>query len=104
MAKRPDEDKNEPVLTEDDTDNRETEQLLADGELVGTWSDEDQEEEETLLAGDESVGPWSEDDLEFGLRADSADEDDIAEEESVDEAGDADVDQLSDMPDPKARR
>ena len=100
MGTQRDDEDNKGVQAEDDLDDKDTEQVLADGELVGSWSD-DEDDDDTLLAGDESVGPWSEDDLEFGLRADS--EEDIAEE-SVDEAADQDVDQLSDMPDPRARR
>jgi hypothetical protein len=100
MAKQRDDDE-EDVLAKDDQDDKETEQLLADGEMVGTWSD-NEEDDDTLLAGDESIGPWSEDDLEFGLKADSDTE--VEVEDSADVTGDEDVDQLSDMPDPRARR
>jgi hypothetical protein len=100
MGTQRDDEDNKGVRAEDDLEDKDTEQLLAEGELVGTWSD-DEDDDDTLLAGDESVGPWSEDDLEFGLRADA--DEDIAEE-SADQAADEDVDQLSDMPDSRARR
>ena len=103
MGTQRDDDDDRGVLAEDDLDDKDTEQLLADGEMVGSWS-EDQDDDDDLLSGDESVGPWSDDDLEFGLRADSGSADEELAEESADEAGDADVDQLNDMPDPRARR
>jgi hypothetical protein len=104
MGTRRDDDEKEGVLAEGDLDNKDTEQLLAEGEMVGTWSD-DEDDDDDLLAGDDSVGPWSEDDLEFGLRADGeAPDDEELTQESVDEAADEDIDQLTDMPDPRARR
>jgi hypothetical protein len=101
MANQRDDDE-EAVLAKDDLDDKDTEQLLADGEMVGTWSD-NEEDDDTLLAGDESIGPWSEDDLEFGLKA-SDTEVEVEVEDSADVEGDEDIDQLSDMPDPRARR
>jgi hypothetical protein len=69
-----------------DLDDRDTEQLLADGEMVGEWSDE--EDEGGLLAGDESVGPWSDDDLESGYSADSAGDQDVEQRLEQDEPRD----------------
>ena len=40
------------------SDDGDTEQVLAEGEMVGPWS-EDEDAEAGLLAGEETVGSWS---------------------------------------------
>jgi hypothetical protein len=52
------EDEIEGAYASSSSDDGDTEQLLADGEMVGTWS-EDEEDSGGLLAGDEQVGTWS---------------------------------------------
>jgi hypothetical protein len=62
-------------------DDQDTEPLLADGELVGSWSGDAAEEDRTLLAGDESVGPWSEDD-EIAFTASDEDDGDQVDDDA----------------------
>jgi hypothetical protein len=99
MGTQPDDD-DTGVLAEDELDDKDTEQLLADGELVGNWSD-NEDDDRDLLAGDESVGPWSEDDLEFGLKADSASDEEafLAEDDADADSAVEDDAPLTDMPD-----
>jgi hypothetical protein len=71
------EEEDELYATSGDLDDQDTQPLLADGEMVGSWSGDETEEDQTLLAGDESVGPWSqEEDDELALDATADDLDD----------------------------